>query len=389
MHLLEPVVFTDDWGSHISIASLMGRPIPSPEPESEVWFGAHEAGPCPVIGGPGHTLADLIASDATRLLGPECVERFGARLPFLLKVLAPGKAISIQAHPSAAQARARRAVPGDRTYVDDWAKPELLLALSPFEIFAGLRSRDEIEEFAARLDVPAFSAAVSAAATDADPVRGALERLLRTPPSEVGELVRDVVAACVRVEADGEPFGPAAAGIVSVAEDHPDDIGIAVLALMRYRTLQPGDYVDVPAGVLHSYVRGLGLEVLANSDNVVRAGLTHKPVDVEELLRIVDTAAQPGLGRHDALRAGVDQFPSQSDRFALHRVDPTRCNDLPGAGSPRLAFVLRGEVDIRAAGIEHRLSGVGAGFIPAGEEAVVAGGDGELFVVSVPELRTP
>ena len=109
-----------------------------------------------------------------------------------------------------------------------------------------------------------------------------------------------------------------------VAEEHPDDIGLVVLLLMHHRVLQPGEYIDVAAGVLHSYVRGLGVEVLANSDNVVRAGLTSKPVNVPELLRIVDPLADGVAGCGRVLEPGVEVFDSASDRFRLLRVTPGR-----------------------------------------------------------------
>ena len=114
MDRLTPVVFTDAWGSHVSIASLQGRDIPSPEPESELWMGAHEEGPSTTDREGGPDLAAVIAADPVGELGAECVERFGPRLPFLLKILAPGAAISIQVHPSAEQASQVRATTGTR-----------------------------------------------------------------------------------------------------------------------------------------------------------------------------------------------------------------------------------------------------------------------------------
>ena len=151
MDRLTPVIFTDAWGSNVSIASLQGRDIPSPEPESELWMGAHEEGPAGTDRDGGPDLAAVVAADPVGELGEECVARFGPRLPFLLKVLAPGRAISIQAHPSAEQATTVRATTGDEVYVDDWAKPELLLAISPFEVFVGMREHAEVAELVGRL----------------------------------------------------------------------------------------------------------------------------------------------------------------------------------------------------------------------------------------------
>ena len=382
MDRLTPVVFTDAWGSLVSIASLQGRDIPSAQPESELWMGAHEGGPSATDRSGGVDLATLIAADAIGELGADCVDRFGPRLPFLLKVLAPGRAISIQVHPTAEQACTVRSATGDAVYVDDWAKPELLLALAPFEVFVGMRTYAEVVELAGRLRVPRFTSLVEQAASAPDPVHAVLAHVLATPADDVDEFARTVVAACVRLEATGDELGIAAAAIVGVAEDHPDDIGLVVLLLMHHRVLQPGEYVDVAAGVLHSYVRGLGLEVLANSDNVVRAGLTSKEVNVAELLRIVDPTAAGIAGRGRTVEPGLDVFDSASDRFVLHRVTPGRV--LPGGRGPRIAFCLRGGVTLSSATRVIELGDAESAFLAAGEGVVDLGGSGEVYVVSVP-----
>jgi mannose-6-phosphate isomerase len=210
-----------------------------------------------------------------------------------------------------------------------------------------------------------------------------LGAVLATPADEVTDLAREVVAACVRLEAAGDEMGDAAAAVVRVAEEHPDDIGLVVLLLMHHRVLQPGEYIDVAAGVLHSYVRGLGIEVLANSDNVVRAGLTSKAVNVPELLRIVDPLADGVAGRGRVVEPGLEAFDSASDRFRLFRVTPGRA--LPGEHGPRIAFCLRGRVTLSSAARTLELGDVGSAFLPAGEGAVGLEGVGEVFVVTVPE----
>ncbi|MBM6400692.1 mannose-6-phosphate isomerase, class I [Phycicoccus sonneratiae] len=383
MDRLTPVVFHDAWGSHVSIASLQGREIPSPEPESELWMGAHEEGPSGTDRPGAPTLAEVVAADPEAELGTTCVERYGPRLPFLLKVLAPGRAISIQAHPTAEQARSLRAETGDDVYVDDWAKPELLLAIAPFEVFVGLRAIEEVTDLVTRLRVPRLDALLAEASRADDPVHALLALVLATPDDEVAELARSVVAACVRLEGRGGALGDASAAVVRIAEEHPDDIGLVVLLLMHHRVLQPGEYIDVAAGVLHSYVRGLGVEVLANSDNVVRAGLTSKPVNVPELLRIVDPRADGVAGSGRVVEPGLEVFDSASDRFRLARVTPGR--RLPGDTAPRIVFCLRGRVTLSAASGSLELGDVESAFLPVGEGAVTLEGAGEVYLVSVPD----
>ena len=382
MERLQPVIFHDAWGSTISIPSLQGRPIPSARPESELWMGAHENGPAGLDRADAATLADLVALDPERALGADVVERFGPRLPFLLKVLAPGHAISIQAHPSAEQAAQERARSGSEVYDDDQAKPEMLVAISPFEVFVGLRPHAEVAESARRLGVPRLLDIVENARSASDPQHAMLAGVLAVPAGERAQLVREVVEGCVRLEASPDLLGGEAAAIVRIAEDHPDDIGLVVLVLMHHRVLRPGDYIDVPPGVLHSYVSGLGIEVLANSDNVVRAGLTSKTVNVEELLRIVDTRAEGAVGQPVEQAGGTTAYVSHSDRFRLHRVTGNGPTTLPGDGGPRIVLCLRGQATVSCGAERHELGHVESLFVGAHERDVVAEGGGEVYVVT-------
>ncbi|MDQ2815767.1 MAG: mannose-6-phosphate isomerase, class I, partial [Actinomycetota bacterium] len=161
MEILRPVVRPYPWGSRQAIAELQGRPVPSPGPEAELWMGAHPSAPSRV-GSRQATLDTVIAADPDRELGPRCVARFGPRLPFLLKVLAAEKALSIQVHPTRAQAQAgfsaenqQGLAPDDpaRNYPDDWPKPELLYALTPFEVLSGLRPAADAAAFLRALAV--------------------------------------------------------------------------------------------------------------------------------------------------------------------------------------------------------------------------------------------
>ncbi|MBR7743778.1 mannose-6-phosphate isomerase, class I [Phycicoccus sp. BSK3Z-2] len=384
MDRLTPVVFHDNWGSHEAIAALQGRPCPTPERESELWMGAHESGPAGTDRPGAPHLADVVAADPHGELGADCVARHGERLPFLLKVLAPGRAISIQVHPTAEQARELRRTTGDEVYVDDSAKPELLLAVEPFEVFVGMRGIDAVRETARRLRVDSFDALVGAVEGADDPPHALLEAVLATRDEASAALVREVVDACARVAAEGpdDETADLAAAVVEVARAHPDDIGLVVLLLMHHRVLAPGEYVDVAAGVLHSYVGGVGIEVLANSDNVVRVGLTSKEVNVPELLRIVDPRANGVAGRGRPVAEGVEVFDTASDCFLLHRVRPGR--DLPSVPGPRLAFCLRGDVRLDSTTGSLRLRDAESVFLPAGEGPVRLDGDGEVYVVTLP-----
>src|SRR5215472_7211818 len=222
MDLLEPVVQPYAWGSRDAIAALQGRPVPSPGPEAELWMGAHPSAPSGVERDGRHTTLDaVIAADPAGELGEECARRFGGRLPFLLKVLAAGKALSIQVHPSRGQAQEgykadneRGLAPGDknRNYVDDWPKPEILCALTPFAILAGMRDPADAAALLRELGVPAL-APLAGDLERADARADVLARILSWAAGERDALVTDVVAACERVAAEGGPHAAACADI--------------------------------------------------------------------------------------------------------------------------------------------------------------------------------
>jgi mannose-6-phosphate isomerase len=348
MELLQPVIQPYAWGSRHGIAGLQGRPVPSPEPEAELWMGAHPSAPA---GAAGTTLDAHIAADPDRELGPSCVARFGPRLPFLLKVLSADRALSIQLHPSRAQAEAgfreenERGLPlGDlaRNYVDDWPKPELLCALTPFEVLVGLRTPPDAAALLRALAVDQLAPLVAEldAATSPQALADALAAVLRWPDPE--DLVGAVVAACATLAASGGPYAAACAAVVRESAHHPGDPGLVAILLMRHVLLAPGQAVFLPAGGLHAYLRGTGIEVLANSDNVIRAGLTSKHVDVPELLKLLDPAAAIPLLSPTPLGEGISHFDTPAPEFRLYVADLAgHAVTLPGEG-PRIVLCTDG-----------------------------------------------
>ena len=391
MDLLSAKVKPYPWGTRDAIADLQGRSVPAPGPEAELWMGAHPSAPSGVG---WTTLDEVIAAAPERALGVECASRFGDRLPFLLKVLSAAKALSIQVHPSRAQAQegwaaenARGLPLGDpgRNYVDDWPKPELLYALTPFEVAAGLRAPDDAAALLRALAVDALEplAAGLAEAGGPDVMAAALASVLRWPPAERPPLVAGVVAGCARVAASGGPYAAACAAAVRVAADHPGDLGVVALLLMRHEILQPGQAVFMPAGGLHAYLRGTGIELLANSDNVVRSGLTGKHIDVPELLKLVDPAVAVPVLAPRVLPDGIAWFDTPAPEFRLHVVElsgPPLA--LPGTG-PRILFCLDGACTVRAASAATLdLSRGESCFIPFADGPVAATGHARLILAT-------
>jgi mannose-6-phosphate isomerase len=407
MDLLRPVVRPYAWGSRTAIAELQGRPVPAAGPEAELWMGAHPSAPSGVARDPA-TLDAVIAAAPDRELGPQCAATFGGRLPFLLKVLSADKALSIQVHPTRAQAEAgyqaenrRGLAPGDpaRNYVDDWPKPELLYALTPFEVVAGLRTPADAADLLLALAVDQLRplAGELSAATSEQAMADALASVLQWPEGSRAGLVADVVVACSKLAASGSEasgseasgseasgseasgsevsrYADACAAAVRVAVDHPDDLGIVALLLMRHAVLQPGQAVFMPAGGLHAYLRGTGIELLANSDNVVRAGLTGKHIDVPELLKLLDPVVSVPV---------IAWFDTPAPEFRLYLLDlagPALA--LPGRG-PRILLCLEGACVLRSASGEAlELARGGSCFIPAVDPLVHAAGSARLVLAA-------
>ena len=385
------------WGSPSAISDLLGRE-PSGQPEAELWMGAHPSAPSRVDGGEA-TLLDFVSADPVGMLGPQVAARFKNRLPFLLKVLSAAKALSIQTHPTRAQAEAgyaaeqeRGLAPGDpnRNYVDDWPKPEILMALTDFEALAGCRSAEDAERVLAEV--------VSLGADALDPVRAelaakpepatvaaAIGRLLEWPADTRGQLVADVVAACGAGVEKGSAFADDFAAVLRVAEDFPGDIGLVAMLLMKRAVLKPGEAIFLEAGGLHAYLRGTGIELLANSDNVLRAGLTPKHIDVAELLRIMDAAVPVPVRHCTAVGTGGVEFDTPAPEFRLYHATldtgTTLRVEIPGTG-PRIVLALSGEVELRGTRGALTLTQGESCFVPAREGRVEASGIADLVVAA-------
>ncbi|ONK16096.1 mannose-6-phosphate isomerase, class I [Streptomyces sp. MP131-18] len=393
MDFLRPVIQPYAWGSRQVLADFQGRPVPSAGPEAEMWMGAHPKAPSGVVrDGDEKTLDAVVAADPARELGGECRERFGGRLPFLLKILAAEKALSIQVHPDRAQARAGFAAeqgrPGPPTYVDDWPKPELLCALTPFEVLAGFRGAAEAADVLDALGLAELGPVSAALRADGGPERltEALRLVLTWPGPERSRLLDAVVAASGRAAARGGTHAAAYDAVVRMAADHPGDIGLLASLLFQHMVLEPGTALFMPAGGLHAYITGVGVELLANSDNVLRAGLTPKHIDIPELLRIVDPAVEVPVLAPRALPAApaVSTYDSTAPEFRLYRCtlngEPV---EVPAAG-PRIALCVEGSATLRdAGGSELKLSRGESCFLSAADGAVVADGRASVFIAAV------
>ena len=356
-------------------------------------MGAHPSAPSAVERPGGRTTLDaVIAADPASELGTDCADAFGGRLPFLLKVLAAEKALSIQVHPSREQAEAgfaeenqRGLAPGTagRNYVDDWPKPELLCALTRFEVLAGMRDCADAGALLSALQVPELAPLAAELTGGGDARRRVLARLLGWPLAQRSALIASVIAACERLAAGDGPYAEACAATVRIAGDHPGDMGIVASLLLRHSVLEPGQAMFMAAGGLHAYLRGTGIELLANSDNVVRAGLTGKHIDVAELVKLTDPAVGVPLIEGSALDAGVWAYESPAPEFRLYRAEAGAGElTLPAAG-PRLVLCTEGAGTLRdAAGNTLKVARGESCFLSAADGTVMASGPAVLFLAA-------
>ncbi|WP_144828865.1 mannose-6-phosphate isomerase, class I [Microbacterium sp. BH-3-3-3] len=368
------------WGSPTLLADLEGRE-PSGAPEAEVWFGDHPGSPAEVHDGSGLTLDRWL---------PAAGDGLPAKLPYLLKLLAAGAPLSIQVHPSKQQAVegfAREEGAGvardaaERNYKDDNHKPEVIVALSEtFTALAGLR---DLERTRALIDVLGDAPAVStlrghlSAASAPDALRAAIGWVLgEADAADVAQIV-DAAAS-----ASSDDFAAELALVRSLHTAYPADPGIVVALLMNLVHLRRGEAIFVPAGVLHAYVDGLGVEIMAASDNVLRGGLTPKHIDVDELLHLVDFApADPPFLRPAPAGPQAEVFAPGIADFALGHLiagGDTAVLELSGVA---IALCVGGEARVTgSSGRSITLAPGQAALVTPDETPLTTDGGGDVFV---------
>ena len=338
-----------DWGSTTSIPDLMNRPNPASVPMAELWMGAHPKAPSRiVVNGREKSLLDAIVEDPVAMVGSSVREEYGSTLPYLFKVLAAEKALSIQSHPNKRQAEVgweRENAAGispaaaDRNYRDANHKPELICALTPFWGLRGFRMiPDIVEDFRSFADSDTDATLLAerlAARQNSDGLRQFFSSLMNLGSDARERLLTHAVAYASRrwralsgSDAVRRPDGPLANSgsaareaaaerfywVCELAHQFPGDIGVLGPLYLNTVFLEPGEAMFLSAGVLHAYLHGTGVELMANSDNVLRGGCTTKHIDVPELLATVDFRPEvpqillPEGGRTRTYRSGAREF---------------------------------------------------------------------------------
>ncbi|MFT4163861.1 MAG: mannose-6-phosphate isomerase, class I [Microlunatus sp.] len=362
MDLITGSVQNYAWGSTTIIPDFLGLEADG-RPQAELWFGAHPMAPSSVGSA---SLPALIEADPARVIGAASVARFGPRLPYLLKVLAADQPLSLQAHPTRAGAEvgfAREEAAGidrsapHRLYRDDWPKPEMLVALGDVEALCGFREPARTYDLFARLGVPAAVDLVAPLQFGGpEQLAAVFASMLRLAPG--GAVIAQVVAAAAGLmESSAGAASPEkrelarfARTAVELDTHHPGDPGVLAGLLMNRLSFGRFEGLYLPARNLHAYLSGTGVEIMANSDNVMRGGLTPKHIDIAELVSVLDfTPGAPELVAVVAEGPGIWRYVTPAPEFAMWRIDlpaddePVR---LPGLGSGRMALVVEGAVEV-------------------------------------------
>ncbi len=400
---LVPQVRHYDWGTRDFIPRLCGRE-PGDLPEAELWFGAHPDAPAGVVlesgtprdlgrdTEPSTPLDQLIAHHRNEALGPT---ETSAELPFLTKILSAVRPLSIQAHPSreqavrgfAAETGTRPVSTGDRNYRDPNHKPELLYALTQFSALSGFRSAAEAAQLLSALGLERLRPNIHRLESEgAAAYRQLLETLHRHTASD---FAADAVEAARRASTMGDANCREAMGwVIRIGAHHPDDPFVIAPLFLHLVRLDPGDALFTGPGVPHSYLEGSAVEVMANSDNVLRLGLTSKRVDATELLDILAYEAadapliEPRVDEHPwgtrcSFRPPVDDFRLD----VLHLVDDGEA-PLQPEGRARLVLALEGGIEVRNAQGAGLLHPGHAALLPAAAKAVTATGPGTLVLTT-------
>lgn len=326
---LKNTIQTYAWGSCTAIPELMGKPTPSKTPQAELWMGAHPKAPSRAFyQNRWVPLTELIEHYPREILGESVMNSFGKNLPYLFKVLAADRPLSIQAHPDRIQAKIgferenRLQIPMDafnRNYRDDNHKPECICALTPFWALNGFRPALEILEILEAYFPGGFNMEkkILKYGNSRDGLKAFFQHLMTMDEKSKTSLIDNVVALAEKISSPP----PMVEWVIRLHQEYPGDIGLLSPLFLNLICLEPGQAMYLPAGELHAYLRGTAIELMANSDNVLRGGLTGKHIDVPELINILTfNSRRINCLTPRAISPSEGVYDSISEEFMLSRI---------------------------------------------------------------------
>ncbi|MBS0014064.1 MAG: mannose-6-phosphate isomerase, class I [Desulfobacterales bacterium] len=394
--LLENPVQKYAWGSTTAIQKILGAEPDDRTPWAELWMGAHPKAPSMVqVNGAQAPLNELIQEHPRAFLGADTASAYSNTLPYLFKVLAARQPLSIQAHPDTRQARQgfdrenEQQIPIDaahRNYRDPWPKPELICAIEPFGALIGFRSPEIICSLGRRFFPKSLDRPLQALETrpDASGIRAFFHELMTLEPAHQTEVLHEALA---NARTSDTPEGY---WIDRLHQSYPGDPGVLAPIYLNLLEIPPGRAVFLPPKTMHAYLYGTGMEIMANSDNVLRGGLTAKHVDVAELLNTLEFAPSfPDPAAPEKMDSAEQRFSAPADEFCLSviRLDPDTRYCSPEEHSADILFCIDGQAKIRKTRTNTRLDlGQGrAAIVPAAAGAYEISGRGKIWKAGVPQ----
>jgi len=387
------------WGSRTALPGLLRQESPSPTPQAELWMGAHPQAPSEVrLEGAWFSLSELLEQCPLALLGREVLDRFGPHLPFLFKVLAADRPLSLQAHPTERQAtngfsrEDAEGIPLEsefRNYKDKHHKPEVLCALTPFWALSGFRKPERVLERMRSLSVPGLDPLLAPflQTPGGQGLKSFFSSLMALSREEQHVLVLDVITALRKGRSDPETRR----WVQRLNEEYPSDVGALGPLFLRLVRLSPGEAMFIPAGILHAYLEGMGVELMANSDNVLRGGCTSKHIDVQELLSILrfqEASSFPCRIHRDAGIETTYETPAKEFVLSVLRLSKRDLYEAQPVRGPQILLCAEGQVELAETRTrEGRSLSLRKGdsvLVPASLPSYKATGNGTLYKAGVP-----
>jgi mannose-6-phosphate isomerase len=385
------------WGSSTAIPELLGLPVVEGQPQAELWMGAHPKAPSKVFcDGSWRSLLEVTQENPEEVLGKETASRFSNKLPFLFKVLAAAKPLSIQAHPNREQAKlgfARENKLGiplealNRNYRDDNHKPEIICALTPFWALNGFRKIGDILTLLEKIQAPSLAETSTFLRDYPTPegLKKIFHQLMTMEESKQHRIIDEAVTS-TEMWANSDPVST---WMVKLNQVYPGDIGVLSVILLNLILLKPGEAMYLPAGELHAYLEGVGIELMANSDNVLRGGLTPKHIDVNELLSLLSFSdGEVDILRPEKQTSGEAVYPTETTEFILS-VIAVKAGDAFKSARDRSVEVMictEGEAKVRDLS-DGEITSLSKGVsivVPAAVEQYLIEGDATFYKATVP-----
>lgn len=364
------------WGARNAeafIPKLLGEAIESDKPYAELWLGAHDKAPSLIqINDTWQPLNTLIQQHPEEMAGEKVLSRFGKKLPFLLKVLSAGEALSIQTHPNKAQAEQLHGKDPEH-YPDDNHKPEISIALEPFAAMVGFQSHPNLvkmfnayPEIAGLIDDSLLKSFLnSGSEKQSEHLQSVYQNLMETDPERLAKAVNTLAG---RLEASSQKSEQDMFFLDLLPKYGSQDVGLFTIYFLNLVHLEPGEAMYLKAGIPHAYVKGNIIECMANSDNVVRAGLTPKFKDVETLVRILTWEMHDMELLGESVRANEIKYAPDVDAFEVYkyRIGNGQSVQISQNEGPAILLLIEGEVSLQFGENQSQVIHAGESFfIPA------------------------